>query len=142
VVLLLDVLEHIADPVVVLRRAADVLEETGRIVVTVPAYPFLMSEWDHRLGHYRRYTRKMFRSQAADAGLQVDWLTHWNAFTLPPAILVRTWERMFPRRTGAEFPRVSRAVNSLLLGFARMERWLIHRTGVPCGLSLVGVLKK
>jgi SAM-dependent methyltransferase len=142
VVLLLDVLEHIADPVAALRRAADVLDPQGGVIVTVPAYPFLMSDWDHKLGHYRRYTKDMLRQQADRAGLRVDWFTHWNAFTLPPAIVVRTFERLFPRRNGTEFPRVSPTVNRLLVRFARMERWLLQRTGVPFGLSLVGVLKK
>jgi len=142
VVLLLDVLEHIADPVAALRRAAVAIDPQGGVIVTVPAYPFLMSDWDHKLGHYRRYTKDMLCRQAVQAGLRVDWLTHWNAFTLPPAIVVRTLERLFRHRNGTEFPRVSPVVNQLLVRFARMERWLLHRTGVPVGLSLVGVLKK
>ena len=51
VVVLLDVLEHLEYPVDVMRHAADILSPDGGIVFTVPAYPWLFSNWDERLGH-------------------------------------------------------------------------------------------
>lgn len=141
-VVLLDVLEHMADPVQVLRNAAEILEPGGGIVITVPAYPWLFGSWDRSLGHYRRYTAGELRTQAAAAGLSVRWLTHWNAFTLPAAVAVRGYDRLFPRQGGSEFPHVSPFTNSLLLACARFERWWVQRTGVPLGLSLVAVLAK
>jgi SAM-dependent methyltransferase len=141
VVVMLDVLEHVADPVAVLRCAAGTLGEGGGIVVTVPAIPALLGPWDQMLGHYRRYTRRMLRDQARAAGLRVAWISSWNAFTLPPALVVRMLEKLGRQKRSAEFPAVSPAVNSLLIAAARAERWLIGTVGVPAGLSLVGILK-
>ena len=70
VVVLLDVIEHVPDPVAVLGTRAATLDERGGIVVTVPAIPALMGPWDRMLGHHRRYTRRMLRAQARAAGLQ------------------------------------------------------------------------
>jgi SAM-dependent methyltransferase len=142
VVVLLDVLEHIADPVAVLRRAAATLDAAGGLVVTVPAIPALMGPWDRMLGHYRRYTRRMLRDQARAAGLRVTWVSHWNAFTLAPALVVRTLERLGRKQRSAEFPPVSPMVNRLLIAAAGIERGLIETVGVPAGLSLVGILKR
>ncbi|WP_422929548.1 class I SAM-dependent methyltransferase [Singulisphaera sp. PoT] len=142
VVVLLDVIEHVADPVKVLKNASDILDEKGGILVTVPAIPALLGPWDRMLGHYRRYSRKLLREHAGAAGLRVTWLSSWNAFTLPPAIVVRTLERMGRARGSAEFPKVSPAVNHTLINLARIERGLIRTTGLPVGLSLVGVLKR
>ena len=141
-VVLLDVLEHVPDPVAVLKCAAATLDERGGIVVTVPAIPALMGPWDRMLGHYRRYTRRMLRDQARAAGLQLAWVSHWNAFTLPPALVVRTLEKLGRQGRSAEFPAVSPAVNSLLIAAAGAERRLIRTVGVPAGLSLVGILKR
>ena len=142
VAVMLDVLEHVADPVQVLRYAAATLEPGGGLVITVPAYPQLYGDWDRRLGHVRRYTRRQFRSQAAEAGLSVVWTGHWNAFTLPAALVSRGLDRLLRRDRPPLFPRVTPSVNRLLLGCARVERWFLYRVGIPFGLSIVGVLKK
>ena len=139
---MLDVIEHVADPAKVLRNAAETLKPDGVLVITVPAYPWLYGDWDKRLGHYRRYTRTMFREHADAAGLDVAWLQHWNAFSLPPAILVRGYQRVFPKDRAADFPRVNPLLNRTLLGLAGMERWCMQTAAVPFGLSLAGVLKK
>lgn len=141
-VVLLDVIEHIADPVAVLKNARESLVEGGGVIVTVPAYQWLYSDWDQALGHFRRYTMKMLRDQADEAGLRVLQLTHWNAFTLPAAIAVRSYERLMPRHRAAEFPRVSAPTNNLLLRLAAAERWMMNKVPVPMGLSVVGVLAK
>lgn len=141
-VILLDVLEHLADPVAALMHAHRALAPGAAVIVTVPAYGWLYGQWDRALGHYRRYTARLLRSQAQEAGFQVRLLTHWNSFTLLAAIAVRGFQRVRPRPTPAEFPRVSTWMNRLLLGCAAAERRLIGRVPVPCGLSLVGVLTK
>lgn len=63
VILYSDVLEHIEDAVAEVARAAGLLRPGGRLIVVVPAYPALFSEFDAAIGHYRRYTRRMLRSE-------------------------------------------------------------------------------
>jgi hypothetical protein len=140
-VLLLDVVEHLKEPVAALEQAKLRLASGGGVVVTVPAYPWLMGPWDEALGHYRRYTPGMLKKHAESAGLRVDWWSYWNSFTLPPALLIRLLERF--RRTKkeqVEMPAVSPFVNQCLLGAAAVERGWMKVARVPFGLSLVGVL--
>lgn len=141
-VVMLDVLEHTEDPVQVLRNAHRVLRPGGGIVLTVPAHPWLFCEWDRKLGHYRRYTGQELQAEAQAAELNVTHQSYWNAFSLPPAIALRTVQRLFPRERNAEFPRVSPRMNALLLKLAAWERWFQSVIGMPTGLSLVGVLRK
>jgi SAM-dependent methyltransferase len=141
-VVLLDVLEHMPDPVQVLRNVKTILRPDGGVVLTVPACPMLYGSWDQRLGHYRRYTVKELRSHAVQAGLKVRRISYWNSFTFPAAVVVRGMDRLLGRDAGSQFPRVSPTVNSLLLGCAAVERWWLQRLGVPFGLSIVGVLAK
>jgi SAM-dependent methyltransferase len=141
-IVLLDVLEHLKYPVLALRNAAETLTDHGKIIFTVPAYPILYSDWDERLGHYRRYTSDTIRQHATEAGLRIEKLSHWNSFTLPVAFMIRLMRKIFPSRSGTEFPRVSRFTNQMLIRFASWERSIADKMPVPMGLSLVGVLSK
>jgi SAM-dependent methyltransferase len=141
-VVMLDVLEHLRDPSAALRHAAAVLAPRGRMVVTVPAGPWLTSTWDTLLGHHRRYTPAMLEAHAAGGGVRVVWLSHWNAFSLPAAAVLRLSERWFVRRRSTAVPRVPGLVSAALLRCARAERAVMRRTPIPCGLSLVALLSR
>lgn len=141
-IVLLDVLEHIEHPIQTLRHMHNALAPGGVVVLTVPACPWLFSRWDEQLGHFRRYTAREFRRQAAAADFRVDWLNHWNSFTLPAAVALRSWEKVFPKREHPDFPEVSSVTNSALLKAAAAERWCMSKLPVPAGLSLAGVLRK
>jgi len=141
-IVLLDVLEHLADPVVALKEAAKTLTDSGKIIFTVPAFPFLFSDWDERLGHYRRYTPKTMRQHIVGAGLKVERLRYWNSFTFPAAVAIRTFRKLFPSKNGTEFPRVSDFTNSALIRAAEIESGASNALPIPFGLSLVGVISK
>jgi len=60
-ILYIDVLEHIENDRAELQRAAGLLQPGGTIIVLSPAHGFLLSPFDRRIGHFRRYTRDMLR---------------------------------------------------------------------------------
>ena len=68
-VLLCDVIEHVADDREVIAAVRDYLTPNGRIVVTVPAFQALFSERDRALKHFRRYTLAGLQERLKAAGL-------------------------------------------------------------------------
>lgn len=64
-----NVLEHIEDDVSALGLANQFCENGSFVFAVVPAFPSLMSRFDLKIGHYRRYTRRSLRDKASDAGL-------------------------------------------------------------------------
>lgn len=72
VVLMLDVLEHIADDVGLLHSVvAEHLRPGGYLLISVPALPALFSGHDRRLGHFRRYSRAGILGLVRMTGLEV-----------------------------------------------------------------------
>ena len=68
----IDVLEHIRDDRAEIAAAASLLVPGGRLVVLAPAYQFLFSPFDERIGHHRRYTARTLLD-LTPAGLDVEW---------------------------------------------------------------------
>jgi hypothetical protein len=70
--LLCDVIEHVADDVALVEPLArKFLADHGRVVVTVPAFQALFSAHDVALKHYRRYRLSQLESVLEHAGLTV-----------------------------------------------------------------------
>jgi SAM-dependent methyltransferase len=71
-ILLLDVLEHIADDEPFLRDVVVAnLKLGGHVLISVPAWMFLFGRHDRNLRHYRRYAPHNVRSIIARTGLQL-----------------------------------------------------------------------
>ena len=56
----MDVIEHIENDVEELDRACNLLSESGKLIIIVPAFNFLFSDFDRDVGHYRRYYKRDF----------------------------------------------------------------------------------
>jgi 2-polyprenyl-3-methyl-5-hydroxy-6-metoxy-1,4-benzoquinol methylase len=67
-----EVLEHVDEPVVVLRNVRACLAPGARLVITVPAGP--MSAFDRYIGHRRHFTPKLLADLVAQAGLELETL--------------------------------------------------------------------
>ena len=75
---LINVLEHIPDDDAVLRELGAALKPGGRLILWVPAYQALYSDFDRKIGHYRRYTKKGLREQLIRAGYDVPRVRYHN----------------------------------------------------------------
>jgi SAM-dependent methyltransferase len=77
-VVMSDVLEHINDDEKALVNARTLLSSGGVLVVTVPAFPWLYSKLDSRIGHYRRYSKRALLDRTIEIGLRPEVLRFWN----------------------------------------------------------------
>jgi SAM-dependent methyltransferase len=75
---LINVLEHIEDDDSVLRELSATLKPGGRLILWVPAFQFLYSDFDRKIGHYRRYRKGEFRRQLTQAGFTVTDIRYIN----------------------------------------------------------------
>jgi SAM-dependent methyltransferase len=73
-----NVLEHIEDDIDELRQAAEYLVPGGKLVIFVPALPGLMSDFDRKIGHFRRYRYQELSAKVAKTGLEIDKLRFFD----------------------------------------------------------------
>ncbi len=106
----LNVVEHVEDDVSSLREMGKLLEKSGRLIILVPAFPFLYGTLDTALGHYRRYTKGSLNAAFSSAGLKVRHMEYFNLAAMPgwwftgqvlkkeliPAASLNVFERMIP----------------------------------------------
>jgi SAM-dependent methyltransferase len=141
-VTLLDVLEHIEDDRATLQAVNKLLLPDGRVLITVPAFPFLWGPHDEAHHHQRRYRAKGLRRSLQDAGFEVTTLSYCNSWLFPVVALVRILRRFFPGGdAGAELSLPPAPINTLLATLFASERHLLH-AGLPFGVSLVVLARK
>jgi SAM-dependent methyltransferase len=135
---MLDVLEHLDDPVTVLREARRLCRPGGHLVILVPALQMLWSRWDELLGHHRRYDRPLLREQLRASGWELVSLRYLFAPMVLPA-LVR--ERLTARRTLAatQFQRVPPLLDRALTTAFTLETYL---PGLPFGTTLAAAARR
>jgi len=142
-VFMLDVLEHLDDDRPPLMEARRVLRPGGVAMVSVPAHACLFSQWDSMVGHRRRYSRGDLTRAVLDAGLSIRRLSAWNLVSLPPALVLRTRDRLVGSpRAFAEFPPVHPVVNAALKFWGRIEARLCRKVDLRGGLSFAALLSK
>jgi 2-polyprenyl-3-methyl-5-hydroxy-6-metoxy-1,4-benzoquinol methylase len=134
-ILMLDVLEHVSNPVDVLRHALNLLTSSGRILITVPAFNALWTNQDVVNQHFTRYTKETLRNVAEKAGMLIEDERYWFQWAAPAKLVQRAVERLFHCR--AVSPRVPpRPLNTALYLLSRWELSLANRVSFVFGSSL------
>lgn len=139
VIALLDVLEHISDDVASLQSLKRKLKPGGKILLTVPANPWMWSAHDLAHHHHRRYTQKSLNSVITRAGLKVDLMSHFNSLLFPVAAAARMIGKLVGKTTSDD-QMPAAPVNALLTGIFGLERALIGRVPLPAGVSIVAIV--
>lgn len=137
-ILMLDVLEHIDDPVQSIRKAEELLERDGILFITVPAYRLLWTYHDDLNHHRTRFTRRSLRAVMEHSGLEIRQMRYFFHWIFPVRILIRLYETLSRRNLGP--PRIPAAwINNVLIHGSRLEYRLLRGLGIPFGSSLMMV---
>lgn len=131
-VVCVNVLEHIEDDVALLVRFREMLVPGGRVLLFVPAHPWLYGAHDAADGHFRRYTRQALKSAVVSAGFHVERLRWVNL----PGIF--GWWLNRRRRCVGFDDSQCRLFDRMVPVIAAVERWFPP----PVGLSLLAAGRK
>jgi SAM-dependent methyltransferase len=130
-VVMINTLEHIPDDVAALLTMKQYLRPGGRLVVYVPAHNCLFSDYDRKVGHQRRYDRKMLAAVIDEAGLKPIEVRPVNLLGIPAWFLFSRLLHQDPSdRWAARLWDQTGTVTT---------RWIEDRVRVPVGLNLLAV---
>jgi SAM-dependent methyltransferase len=136
-VLLLDVIEHIADDREFLIAALRHLRPGGVVIVNVPASMLLFSDYDKAAGHLRRYTPATLTELFGHCGIEDQAIEPWGMLMIPSLlarkVLLRGTKRAGAIRTGFVPPNAMWRL--LLHGIKNIETSLPF--SMPCGTSIL-----
>lgn len=135
-ILMLDVLEHLEDPVGALRHALDLLTPEGRLIITVPAFMALWTNHDVMNHHMTRYTKQSFRKIASESGFGIDEERYFYHWTCPLKLATHVLESVFP--SSPETPTIPpKLLNETLFWLSRFEQETLSALPMPFGSSLM-----
>ena len=138
-IVLLDVLEHIDDDDGTLRVLRAKLAPGGRLLLTVPASPWMWSAHDVAHHHKRRYTVATLCAALGGGGFRLVHMSHFNTLLFPSIAAVRWWRRYRGDLHGGDDAMPPRPVNALLRWLFGLERHLVTRASAPFGVSLLAI---
>lgn len=80
----INVLEHIEDERAELAHALAALRPGGHLLVFVPALAWLYSDFDRRVGHFRRYTKPQLERIVTQAGFDLVGARYFDMAGIAP----------------------------------------------------------
>jgi SAM-dependent methyltransferase len=135
-----DVLEHIEDDRGAVAEVVRVLKPGGAFIFSVPAHPWLFSEHDAALLHFRRYRRSALRQLLEGGGLKIQRLSYWNAVLFPVVFLRRLLGKLRrPAQAHSDTRQAPWIVNESLASLLTAEAAVLRQVSLPWGVSLVGI---
>ena len=137
-----DVIEHVERDVESLSRLREQLAPGGRLVMTVPALPWLWSRHDVVHHHFRRYTRKSLEETLTRAGLKPVHISYFNTLLFPAIATVRVLKRTLRLKDDGDDALPPSPVNGLLKWIFGLESSLVGKVPLPIGVSLLAVAER
>lgn len=153
-VALLDVVEHCADDVQVLRECSRVCAPGGLVAITTPAFQWLWTDNDTINGHKRRYSAEQLRTAMRAAGLAPQRVSYAFFLVFPLAAGLLVLRRLSGRRQQVAAPRTDDdayqvemepthpLLNAVLGRLGMVEAALLRRVDLPVGSSIVALARK
>lgn len=74
-----DVLEHIEEDYKIIQDLKNKVKLNGKVVFYVPAFQFLYSDMDKKVGHYRRYNKKRLKDVFLKAGFSIEKINYCDS---------------------------------------------------------------
>ncbi len=141
-----DVMEHQSDERKFLLCCKQLLKKNGYLFLTVPAGPYLWSQYDELSGYKKRYTKPHLKALVSSCGFHLEYCTYWQTFILPFYLLARK----FPYIVGQKKDLMEhmylkipiQPFHMLLYALGRLEMKFLPYVSFPVGASLIVVARK
>jgi SAM-dependent methyltransferase len=144
---LFDVLEHLEHPDDILKEIFRVLKPDGHLIITVPAHEWLFSNFDHTIGHFRRYSKKALQRKLNASQFKKLESYYFFSILVIPAFLIRRIPYLLKIKN-FKLDKLESS-NRTFFSILNFFKWLLlplckseYYFKPPVGLSLISLSKK
>ncbi|RLC37543.1 hypothetical protein DRH29_01595 [candidate division Kazan bacterium] len=138
-----DLLEHMEDDRLALRRWHSNLTPSGYLLLTVPAHQWLFGAHDKALHHKRRYSSFELSQKIRAAGFKIKFLSPFFFFVFPVFVVIRLVKKYAKPETTYETVSDAIHLNGFLVWLSKLEAYLLTSgIGLPWGSSILVVATK
>jgi SAM-dependent methyltransferase len=136
-----EVLEHLDDPVAMLKNARSLLGQGARLVVTVPAGP--MSAFDKHIGHRRHFSALLLETTLRDAGFDVVEIrgAGFPFFNLYRLAVILRGTALIGDASQADSGRLPRGVRAAIRAFSLLFKLNISKSRLGWQLAALAVAR-
>lgn len=129
----MNVIEHIEADHLAMKNLVSLLKVGGKVLILVPANPFLYNDIDKGLFHFRRYTASMMNQLFKSASLVIEKKWMFNALGIPAWI----FGGKIMKKKEVEGEQMN--LYDKLIPIARFLDWITFR---KIGLSIIALATK
>ena len=139
-----DVIEHLSNPEIVLSEIHRILKPGGLLLTSVPAYQWLFSNFDHQIGHYRRYSRKSLKDLLESCEFRSTKMSNLFFIFVLPAFVLRRLPYVLgaSKRNSGDVPTSENSAIHYLGPLLRVLLRAESRLDIPLGLSIISESRK
>tara|TARA_B110000444_G_C18822544_1_gene588521 strand:+ start:1075 stop:1959 length:885 start_codon:yes stop_codon:yes gene_type:complete len=143
VIIMLNVLEHIEDDKLAIKKAFNMLKPNGIFIIEVPASPYLYDSYDKELMHFRRYSTSELKTKVKNSGFIINNITHLGFLIFPLFAVVKIYNKLFKSGKSVVVKNnVKKTSDSFVLRFVfYIENFLFDSIKI-CGIRLNLVARK
>ena len=140
-----DVIYHLdVDDNLAIKYFNTYLKNEGYLMLTVPAYSFLLSKHDEVVHTNKRYSRKQIKLLLENNGFEIVKLTYCVSLLFPFAFIKRLIENFTNSGKGNhnEVKIPPSFINKTFLFIMRIENYILKYFPFPFGLSVMALARK
>ena len=125
-IFLLDVIEHLPDPVTFLSEILDSFPSATHLIITAPARQELWSNYDEYYQHFRRYDLEMLQNTIEAINCKILDLRYFFHLLYVPARLTLSLFQKRPVQMKAP-PNALKSIHYLLSKICILDYWLLPK---------------
>jgi len=89
-----NVMEHVPDDKAEMEHIFSTVKKGGHVLIFVPALQWLYSDFDKRIGHYRRYHKKGLAELVSSSGFSVEKIKYVDIGGILPWLIAFKWLKL------------------------------------------------
>lgn len=126
------------------KNFRNLLKQNGHLLITVPAYRFMLSRHDKVVHQSKRFRKKQVRTLLESNGFEIIKISYGICLLFPFAFVRRMFYKVI-KSNNSEHNEVKvpgRFINFTFLLIMRVEKFFLKYFSLPFGLSVMALAKR